>query len=278
MKVNRAARVLLAVIVLWATVAAAGLAENTGPAGQTDNNNSNSTSADAGSQPSADADQGQLANISLGDVIEGGGKAVTTMEKLWGKQRLMDLLNGKLVIPDEVTNEYITEVIKAGNAGNSIESVSVTTRTGKKLGFRVVSKNATVLIKADIREIAFDAAQKKGYMKFFVTNVALDDPTIFGWVKNLFVRCYSFGTLCNMFGSDMNYGKNVKVITDGDNVAVDFIDAVMKSPVADVDIYGVKLVNQIKITGFDTDDGNLYLYVDFGFSDALKKFLLKLAQ
>lgn len=215
-------------------------------------------------------DLGSLNQVSIQDLEDMWHKAKSSKngqlaEKSLKAQDIRELLDGKVNLPDEVTNELLEKQLEKSP---KVKAVTVHSKENGRLEIQVATdtKLGDVKVSGTIKE--FVVNDKDAYAVYRIKGKKLlNHGGLTGWLfSNISL------SMLNKWAGHVDL-TNIPVKVDGNTVRVDFRDALLQSDYAKKSIGGYKLLDVLRVSGAKPIKDNIQLQTDLAIPEGVKQLL-----
>lgn len=168
---------------------------------------------------------------SIEETIPNVSHVIAVLKETWDLQTFRNLEQGKVAVPDDVMNEYLASTIEDSE---EIKELSITSLEGHKLKISALTKKAgRMVFICDIKQ--FEHNRDSSFMKLKIVDKKLPDKPIVSWIFSK----VSLAMVTKFVGHvNPGYGLGVKVV--GNEVTIDFHQALYNSNIGTLDVFGYK--------------------------------------
>lgn len=194
---------------------------------------------------------------------------VKIAKETWDAQTFSALSKGEVVIPDDVINQSLAGMLEPGA---SVRSITVTSQANHTM--RIVmdtEKAGKVILVAKILELQH--TPEKSYLKLQVLDKELPDKP---WVSWLFSRV-SLALVTKIVGQ-VNPGHGLAVGIYGNQVTIDFHQALYASQIGKLELLGYKPVDSLLIQQAVPEAGQLVVQTGLNLPDSVKTMIHNVLQ
>lgn len=188
------------------------------------------------------------------------------IKKMWDRQSLEHIIQGKLDVPDEVINAVLAQEI---SDGDKVKSLYITSRENGRLDIHADTFNyGGVNISGTIDSCIHDG--DTSYMTYTVKYKDLEDHGgMIGWMFSHL----SVSMLEKLMGH-IKISNDMITKVNGNTVHIEYQEALKKSEAAQVSIDGYRLIDVLCIHGAVPHEGYIEFETSFQLPDEIKKILL----
>ena len=215
-------------------------------------------------------DKDTLGQLSIQDLEDMWHKARKSKngqlaEKSLKAQDIRELVDGKVNLPDEVTNDLLQKQLEKSP---KVKAVAVHSRKNGRLDIQVDTDTKLGSVKLSGTIENFVVNKDEAYAVYRIKGKKLlNHGGLTGWLfSNLSL------SLLNKWAGHVDL-ENLPVKVDGNTVRVDFRDALLQSDYAKKSVGGYKLLDVLRINGAKPVQDNIQLQTDLDVPDSLKEML-----
>jgi len=190
--------------------------------------------------------KGWSTDIKIPDI----SSVIAVLKETWDLQTFTNLEQGKVAVPDDVINQSLKAMLE-GN--DQVKELSITSLDDKKIKITALTKTAGHIIFI-CRVEQFEHNKDYSVMKLKILDKKLPDKPIVSWIFSK----VSLAMVTKLVGN-VNPGQGLTVKITGNEVAIDFHQALYNSSIGGVDILGYKPLDAMIITEAVPQKG----FVDF---------------
>ena len=211
-----------------------------------------------------------LNSIDFNDIsskIENYSSVIDVVKKTWTKESLLDILSGKISIPDDVINASIAEQI---DETSKVKSLTVSSQANGKLKINADTKAMGRLeLTGTIDE--FVHRGDTSYVKFTVKERELPDHQVMSWI---FSRI-SLSMAQKIVGK-IDLADDLKTDISHNTITVDYQDLLLKSEIGQVSFQGYNLLDALVIEKAEPKDGYIEFTTGLNLPEPVKAMLLNI--
>ena len=191
---------------------------------------------------------------------------IRTIKKIWDKQSLEKLIEGKFAVPDETINVAIAEQIKDDPR---VKSLSITSKKNGRLEIHAdIKKYGGVELSGTIDKFVHDG--DTSYMTYRVKDKDLKNyGGITGWM-------FSHLSLSMMerFVGRIELSDKLPTKIKGNSITIDYSAILKNSALAQQTVYGYNLLDALRIDGAVPHEGYIEFQTALNVPDKVKSLLL----
>jgi hypothetical protein len=199
--------------------------------------------------------------------VEAAEPAIEVVKKTWDKESLLDIMQGRIAVPDTAINEAIAQKI---TADDSVKSMTITSHDNGMMDLHINSKKLGHIELSGTLD-AFVHNSDASYMTYNIKDKELKDHTALSW---LFSRL-SLSMMEKLTGR-IEISDDIPVNIKGNAVTVDFHQYLKKSDLGQTTVYGYNLLDALRIEKAVPHDGYIEFRTALNVPDEVKWMLLKL--
>jgi hypothetical protein len=175
---------------------------------------------------------------SIEETIPNLSHVIAVLKETWDLQTFRNLEKGKVAVPDDVMNEYLASTIEDSE---EIRELSITSLEDHKLRITALTKKAgRMVFICHIKQ--FEHNKDSSVMKLKIVDKKLPDKPIVSWIFSK----VSLAMVTKFVGHvDPGYGLGVKIV--GNEVTIDFHQALYNSNIGTIDVLGYKPLDAVII-------------------------------
>ncbi|MDU2065904.1 MAG: hypothetical protein E6713_13850 [Sporomusaceae bacterium] len=177
-------------------------------------------------------------------------KMMGKLREVWDHQTLDGLETGKIVVADEWSNEILRKAIADSP---KIKEFQMTSLGDNKMKLHLVSEESgTVELVCKIHQLEHD--KDHSILKIEVLSKSMPDRPILSFMASFM----SMAMVAKLAGvSAVNPDMNITF--RGNDITVDFHQAILHSPLADIEVMGYRLLDYLVISGVKNQAGAMEL-------------------
>lgn len=183
-------------------------------------------------------------------VVEDYQPVIKVLQETWSKETFMEIMQGKVSVPDSVINDAIAEQL---NENQPVTQMTLTSKENGRLEIAATSKKMGRLEFSGIIE-EFVHNTEESRVTYRVKERALKDHGLASW----FFSRMSLSMAQNIFGK-LDLGEALPTQIKGNSISVDCHDVLEQSQLAQVQLQGHRILDMVEIKGAVPHDG----YVQF---------------
>ncbi len=172
----------------------------------------------------------------------------SVLREIWDRQTVADLAQGNITVPDEVLNQSLQQAL--GNS-DQVKEFTLTSLANNKIKIHLRTEAVgTVNLVCRIKQFEHD--QNHSVMKLSILDKQLPDRPLMS-----FIFSHISMALVTKLAGPIDVGSDVGLAIDGNDVTVDFHQALSRSKLATVEVMGYRLLDQVEITGASAQAGGV---------------------
>jgi hypothetical protein len=206
---------------------------------------------------------------SLGVKIPEVTQTIKILQETWDAQTFGALLQGKVSVPDDVLNKGLAAAIEEGCP---VKELTVTSQENHQIKIvALTAQNGRVVLVCTVEQ--FEHNKDHSFIKMKVTDKKLPDRPVVSWI---FSRV-SLAMVSKLAGNIVP-GDGLTVAIHGNEVTVDFHQALYASRFAGIDLFGYKPLDALTISGLTPQKGYVEMNTDIDLPDNIKAMIQNVLQ
>jgi hypothetical protein len=178
----------------------------------------------------------------------------TLLREVWDRQTVSDLAQGNIAVPDDVLNQSLQQAL--GDSDKVKEFTLTSLADNKiKIHLRTESVGAVDLV-CQIKQLEHD--KNHSVMKVAILDKQLPDRPLMS-----FIFSHVSMALVTKLTGPIDVGPDLGISFYGNDVTIDFHQALSRSKLASVEIMGYRLLDQVEITGATAQAGAVVFHTNF---------------
>lgn len=190
---------------------------------------------------------------------------VAKLREVWDHQTAEDLTQGKITVPDDFLNQSLTGMLADSD---KVKDFSLTSLSDNrvKIHFRTESTGTVELV---CQILQFEHDKDHSVMKLAVLDKSLPDRPIMSFL----VSHMSMAMITKLAGAPA-VSPDIAVSYRGNDVTVDFHQALAHSKLADVELMGYHLLDYLVIKSVTTQPGSMEFQTNLNVPPQVAQMLL----
>lgn len=190
----------------------------------------------------SDSVQSWKVSSQLGNVT----RMFSVLREVWNRQTVADLVQGNIAVPDEVLNQSLQQAL---GDSDKVKEFTLTSLDDNKIKIHLRTESVgTVELVCRIQQFEHD--QNHSVMKLSILDKELPDRPLMS-----FIFSHISMALVTKLTGPIDVGPDLGISFYGNDVTVDFHQALSRSKLASVEVMGYRLLDQVQITGAKAQAG-----------------------
>ena len=187
----------------------------------------------------------------IGDIVSEYEPYAETVKKVWDKQSLEKIIQGKFAVPDETINLALAQQI---DGDERVKSLSITSKESGRVEIHATTKKyGTVELSGTIDAFVHDG--DTSYMTYTVKNKDMKEH---GGVTGWMFSHLSLSLIEKLVGP-ITLSDSLPTTVKGNSITVDYNQALKNSELAKASVANYNLLDALRIKGAVPHDG----YIEF---------------
>ena len=168
------------------------------------------------------------------------------LREVWDHQTVSDLAQGNLTVPDDVLNQSLQQAL---GDSDKVKEFTLTSLADNKIKIHLRTEAVgTVNLVCRIKQLEHD--KNHSIMKIAILDKQLPDRPLMS-----FIFSHVSMAFVTKLAGPIDVGPDLGLAFNGNDVTVDFHQALSRSKLATVEIMGYRLLDQVEITGATAQAG-----------------------
>ncbi len=173
-------------------------------------------------------------------------RMVSVLREVWDRQTVANLAQGSIAVPDDVLNQSLQQAI---GDSDRVKEFTLTSLDNNKIKIHLRTEAVgTVNLVCRIKQFEHD--KNHSVMKLSILDKQLPDRPLLS-----FIFSHISMALVTKLAGPIDVGSDLALAIDGNDVTVDFHQALSRSKLATVEVMGYRLLDQVEITGATAQAG-----------------------
>lgn len=206
-----------------------------------------------------DTIQGWSTEVKIPDVSH----VIAVLKETWDLQTFANLQQGKVAISDDVINQSLAVAIE----DSEVKELSITSQEDHKLKITALTKKTGHMVFL-CRVEHFEHTKDHSVIKLRILDKKLPDKPIVSWIFSK----VSLAMVTKLVGNvDPGHGLGVKIV--GNEVTIDFHQALYNSSLGTIDVVGYKPLDAVIIKEAIPEKGFVNFATDVDLPDSVKNMI-----
>jgi hypothetical protein len=190
----------------------------------------------------------------------------SVLREVWNRQTVADLARGNITVPDEVLNQSLQQAL---GDSDKVQEFTLTSLANNKIKIHLRTESVgTVNLVCRIKQFEHD--QNHSVMKLSILDKQLPDRPLMS-----FIFSHISMALVTKLAGPIDVGPDLALAIDGNDVTVDFHQALLRSKLATVEVMGYRLLDQVEITGAAAQAGGVTFQTNLNVPQQVVDALIK---
>lgn len=194
-----------------------------------------------------------VSNINVGAVTSAAESLSPVMDVIrntWAKETLLDIISGKVAVPDSVINEKIANSL---DGSEKVKSMTITSRADGRLDIHADVKGiGPVELSGTIDQCIHQ--HNNSYVTYTIKQSKLEDHAVLSWIFSHI----SLAMTEKLVGK-LDFGHSLPTTVNGNTITVNYDQALGETSLGGVEIMGYSLLDALEIKDAVPHDG----YIEF---------------
>lgn len=200
------------------------------------------------------------------DKIADLGKVTPIIKETWDAQTLVNIRQGRVIVPDDVLNESLAMFVE-NEQPDQIKALTVQSFANERIKITANTKrNGRVVLVCKIEQ--FEHNKNHSIMKLKVVDKKLLDEPIFSWIFSK----VSLAMVSKVTGH-INAPDGIQVKLHGNEVTVDFHEVLCNSQFGKLEFFGYKPIDALIIRSLTPQRDSVALSADLNLPEQVKTML-----
>lgn len=207
-----------------------------------------------------------VANWDIGSHLDDVSRLFSVVREVWDRQTVADLAQGSIVVPDDVLNQSLVAML---GDSDKVKEFTLSSLADNKIKIHLRTETVgTVNLICQIKQFEHD--KNHSVMKLSILDKQLPDRPLMSFIFSHISMAF-----ITKLAGPIDVGPDLGINFVGNDVTIDFHQALSRSKLATVEIMGYRLLDQVEITGATAQAGSVTFQTNLALPQQAVEFLLK---